>query len=423
MKNLKFSLITPEHSKKNAAGYLLELYDTIQSQSYQNWEWILYLNNGCATDDIPDIIKQNDKVKIFQDDNVASSVGACKRNAFFLGTGDILVEMDHDDLLTPDCLHELNNAFQDEAVGFVYSDNAVLHMKDEFLPYGENHGWKYDMFSWHGKQLYAMHSFEPSSHSLAYIWYAPDHVRAWTKDAYHQIGGHNSELDICDDHELMIRTYLHTEMKRIPKVLYLYRVSGENTWIERNEAIQLKTVELSRKYSQKLAERDADKRGLLKVDIGSGISPYPGYISVDLHESAHIKWDLNDGLPFGDNTVGVLNASHILEHLKDPVKSMREIHRVLAHGGWAFIEVPSTDGRGAFQDPTHVSFWNENSFLYYTNGGLAQYIGNRDIRFQEYRRETYYPNQWLQSINVLVTSAWLVAIKHDHPRYPGLLNI
>ncbi len=30
------------------------------------------------------------------------------------------------------------------------------------------------------------------------------------------------------------------------------------------------------------------------------------------------------------------------------------------------ILVPSTDGRGAFQDPTHVSFWNINSFMYYS---------------------------------------------------------
>ena len=28
---------------------------------------------------------------------------------------------------------------------------------------------------------------------------------------------------------------------------------------------------------------------------------------------------------------------------------------------------PSTDGRGAYQDPTHVAFYNENSFWYYTN--------------------------------------------------------
>ena len=159
------------------------------------------------------------------------------------------------------------------------------------------------------------------------------------------------------------------------------------------------------------------------VDIGGGLNPYPGYYSVDLRQDADMVYDLNDGISLNDNSVGVLNASHILEHLHDKTKIMGEIHRVLAPGGWAFIEVPSTDGRGAFQDPTHVSYWNENSFLYYTNSYLANFIDNKTIRFQEYRKETWFPNDWLKSLNVCVTTAWLVAIKDDMPRLPGQLNI
>jgi hypothetical protein len=101
---------------------------------------------------------------------------------------------------------------------------------------------------------------------------------------------------------------------------------------------------------------------------------------------------------------------------------MGEIHRVLAHGGWAFIEVPSTDGRGAFQDPTHVSYWNENSFWYYTQASMANFIDNTTIRFQEFRNETWFPNDWLRQINVCVTTAWLVAVK-EGPRLPHTLNI
>jgi SAM-dependent methyltransferase len=187
--------------------------------------------------------------------------------------------------------------------------------------------------------------------------------------------------------------------------------------------IQTKTRELHAQYAQKLAERDADLMGLLKVDIGGGLNPYPGYYSIDLRSDADMVFDLNNGIPLNDNSVGVLNASHIIEHLHDKTKIMAEIHRVLAPGGWAFIEVPSTDGRGAFQDPTHVSYWNENSFMYYTNKYLADFIDNKTIRFQEYRRETYFPNEWMKSINVCVTSAWLVAIKDNMPRLPGPLRI
>lgn len=422
MKNLKFSIVTPEHNPNNVK-FLLELYDSIRSQTYSNWEWVILLNNNCVIENIPDTIKNDWKVKIFRTEDKNNNVGAVKKVAFGLATGDVLVEVDHDDLITPDCLEELNVAYQDNSVGFVYSDGAVLHMKDEFIPYDPGNGWTYRMYNWKGKDLHAMYSFEPTSQALGYIWFAPDHVRSWRKTVYDEVGGHNSELSICDDHELCIRTYLHTKMVRIPKVLYIYRITGDNTFLERNAAIQIKTVELNRQYARALAEKDANDKGLLCVDIGGGLNPYPGYTTVDLRDTADYVCDLNNGIPLPDNSVGVLNASHILEHLHDKTKIMSEIHRVLAHGGWAFIEVPSTDGRGAFQDPTHVSYWNENSFLYYTDAYLANFIDNSSIRFQEYRRETYFPNEWMKNLNVCVTSAWLVAIKNGGERFPGPLKI
>ena len=423
MKNFKFSIITPSHDPDNVP-YLLETFESICNQVHENWEWILYLNNKCLPKFIPSAIINHPKVRVFHAYTEQPIIGLIKKEAFSVGEGDVLVELDHDDLLTPDCLAKLNIAYQDESVGFVYSDNAALKMDGEFIPYMADCGWTYRTFNWKGQDLIAMNSFEPSSHSLSYIWYAPDHVRSWRRSVYEQIGGHNVELEVCDDHELCIRTYLNTKMVRIPEPLYIYRITGNNTSINhRNEMIQIKTRQLHVQYAQKLAERDADLRGLKKVDIGGGLNPYPGYFSIDLRKDANMVADLNEGIPLPDSSVGVVNASHIIEHLHDKTKIMSEIHRVLAPGGWAFIEVPSTDGRGAFQDPTHVSYWNENSFLYYTNKYLADFIDNNSIRFQEYRRETHYPNDWMKSINVCVTSAWLVAIKNDMPRLPGPLYI
>ena len=420
---MKFSIITPEHDPGNIPN-LLELFECVINQTYKNWEWVLYLNNKINIEHIPNEIKNHPQVVVFRTHDENKNIGAIKNAAFSIGTGDILVEVDHDDLITPDCLEELKKAYEsDSEVGFVYSDNAVLQEDGEFIPYGEDGGWTWREFEWKGQTLKAMHSFEPSAQSLSYIWYAPDHVRSWRKEVYENVGGHDVEYSICDDHQLMIRTYLQTKMKRIPKVLYIYRITGDNTWLERNEQIQIKTVDLCREFGQQLAERDAELRGLLCVDIGGGLNPYPGYHTIDIRETADTIADLNDGIPLPDNSVGVLNASHILEHLHDKTKIMGEIYRVLAHGGWAFIEVPSTDGRGAFQDPTHVSYWNENSFLYYTDKYLADFVDNDTIRFQEFRKETYYPNEWMQNLNVLVTTAWLTAVKDDSIRYPHVLKI
>ena len=409
--NYKFSIITPSH--KNTP-YLQELYESLVAQTYENWEWILWLNGNFKRYKLSPEIENDKRVKIYECKEKNSNVGFHKNKAFHLGSGDIVVEIDHDDIITPDCLEELNQAYQNQENGFVYSDAAIYD--DDFVPYREDHGWTYYFHQFRDKNLYVMNSWEPTSHSVGLIWYAPDHIRSWRKSVYEAIGGHNVELSICDDHELMIRTYLNTKMHHIKKPLYIYRVYGDNTYLERNAQIQTKTVELFNQYAYQLAEKDAELKGLLKVDMGGGIHPMPGYLTLD-KENADILCDLNDGIPLPDNSVGVLNASHILAQLKDPIKSMREIHRVLADGGWAMIQVPSTDGRGAWQDPTHVSYWNEHSFWYYTDASKAQYIHNKDIRFQSYRLET-----WDMAPHIPVVTAWLVALK-DNTRFPGVVSI
>ncbi len=412
---MKFSIITPSHKYQT---YIDELYTSITQQTHENWEWILYLNGQFKRNELSQEILNDKRVKVYTNYDGNTNIGYVKNKAFSIGTGDVLVEVDHDDILTPDCLEELAKGFKENPeCGFVYSDNATYHMEDKFIPYSPVFGWTYRDFIWNDKKLIAMNTFEPSSHSLSYIWYAPDHVRAWKRNVYHQVGGHNVELSICDDHELMIKTYLETNFYHIPKVLYIYRITGDNSFLERNEAIQIKTKELHNQYAQQLAEKDADDKGLLKIDMGGGLFPRKGYKTID-QEDGDITCDLNDGIPLEDNSVGVLNASHVIEHLRDPIKTMREIHRVLAPGGWAFIEVPSTEGNGAWCDPTHVSFWNEDSFPYYTNKNKAVFIRNTDIRFSSMRLET----RWWAGTKIAVVNTHLVALK-EGPRFPGSVEI
>ena len=312
---MKFSIITPAH--KNTP-YIRELYDSIVAQTYENWEWILWLNNDIVKDKLDKEILEDDRVIIYESDSTSKNVGYHKHCAFHKGTGDVLVEIDSDDIVTPDCLEELNIAYQDPEVGFAFSD--VVMYQDDFIPYNSQHGWtEYpEKYKFRGKEYTVMNSWRPTSQSLAFIWYAPDHVRSWRKEIYNMVGGHDKELSICDDHDLCIRTYLVTKMHHIAKPLYIYRVPGDNTWLERCEKIQTTTVELAHKYGYLLAERDADLRGLAKVDIGGGLYPRPGYLTVD-QEGADITCNLEEGIPLEDNSVGVLYASHIIEHLKDPI--------------------------------------------------------------------------------------------------------
>jgi glycosyltransferase involved in cell wall biosynthesis len=414
---MKFSIITPVHKNHE---YIKPLYDSIKNQTYQNWEWIIWLN-GSATIDHLSFLKDDEKVFIYSDDTSNDKVGYHKNKAFNLGTGDILVEVDHDDILVDNCLEKLKEAYEkDPDVGFVYSDNAKLC--DDFKPYNSIYGWEHRKFIFEDKELWAPMSFSPTSHSVSLIWYSPDHVRSWRKDVYKSVGGHDPNLSILDDQDLMIRTYLRTKFHHIPEILYVYRIHGQNTWLERNKQIQIETVKIRNKWIMALAEKDAELKNLKKIDIGGGIDGKEGYIKID-QEGGDINFDLNNGIPMPDNSCYIVHASHVIEHLKDPLKTMSEIHRVLAHGGWAFIDVPSTDGRGAFQDPTHVSYWNQNSFFYYTKQQQARYIRNTKIRFQAHRLETHFPNPWWEENNIPVVSAYLIALKDNSERFPGLVEI
>jgi hypothetical protein len=49
----------------------------------------------------------------------------------------------------------------------------------------------------------------------------PNHIRIWRDDVYHQVKGHNRNVSVADDYELIVKTFLITKFLHIKKVLYL----------------------------------------------------------------------------------------------------------------------------------------------------------------------------------------------------------
>jgi len=117
---------------------------------------------------------------------------------------------------------------------------------------------------------------------------------------------------------------------------------------------------------------EQNKQAILNVGCGK-TCPVEHY-GVDITDSAGVDLvaDLNDGIPLPDNTFDMVVAQDFLEHIepKNNIKIMEEIYRVLKPGGELHTIVPSTDGNntGAFQDPTHISFWNQTKFNYFLDG-------------------------------------------------------
>jgi SAM-dependent methyltransferase len=76
--------------------------------------------------------------------------------------------------------------------------------------------------------------------------------------------------------------------------------------------------------------------------IESRLRRLPGvdYVSADLSsESAMMKIDLTD-IRFPAHSFDVIICNHVLEHVVDDRKAMRELFRTLRPGGWAILQVP-----------------------------------------------------------------------------------
>ncbi|MFI8378952.1 class I SAM-dependent methyltransferase [Leeuwenhoekiella sp. NPDC079379] len=77
------------------------------------------------------------------------------------------------------------------------------------------------------------------------------------------------------------------------------------------------------------------------------------YTTTDLNSPlADVKADICN-LPFEDDVYDVIFCNHVLEHIKDDLKAMHELYRVLKPGGMAILQIP--------QDLTRAVTFEDNS--------------------------------------------------------------
>jgi predicted SAM-dependent methyltransferase len=95
----------------------------------------------------------------------------------------------------------------------------------------------------------------------------------------------------------------------------------------------------------------------MKINIGSGDRNYEGYIKIDYDLKNNPDYLLNletQKLPFEDNSVDVVMAHHILEHLGEGYfYCLQELYRVCKHGAIIDIHVPHHRHNYFYDDPTH----------------------------------------------------------------------
>lgn len=133
----------------------------------------------------------------------------------------------------------------------------------------------------------------------------------------------------------------------------------------------------------------------LKLHLGCGKHPLEGWVNLDqiALEGVDVVFDLNDcknkPLPFEDNSVDYIFASHVLEHIQDTLSLMEELYRVTKPGGEAVFRMPYGSSDDAYENPTHVRPYFLNSFGYFSQ--------------PFYWREDYgYKGDWKTKVIILI---------------------
>lgn len=134
------------------------------------------------------------------------------------------------------------------------------------------------------------------------------------------------------------------------------------------------------------------------LNLGSGKDWRDDYFNADIQKRTNpdwhvditkVKWGAEIATRFGSVKIvpdlfEKIEANDVLEHIPDLVTAMTNCKDLLKTGGEFHIKVPYDLSLGAWQDPTHVRAFNENSFLYYTD--WHWYLGWED-RFELIKME------------------------------------
>jgi SAM-dependent methyltransferase len=108
-----------------------------------------------------------------------------------------------------------------------------------------------------------------------------------------------------------------------------------------------------------------DKSIARVLDIGCGINKIPGAVGMDVNPftAADIVHDLDDlPYPFADDQFDEVVGRHVIEHVRDPMAVMSELHRITRPGGLIKLVAPHWTNPDFATDLTHRNHLNSYSF-------------------------------------------------------------
>lgn len=231
-----FSIITPLY--KTNFEHFKRAYNSLCKQTLNDWEWILVDDSPNELDEIKNFIDsiKDIRIKYYRISPTEGNIGLSKWRACSMSQGKWLLEFDHDDLLYPWSLKTVEEAINKYPNNkFIYTDNTTIDENDNVTPcrYGKKfcfgYGVSYMSKTPNGNTIRTDSAGPINNCNIRHIVGVPNHLRCWERNFYFSIGGHNKNMRIADDYELLVRTFLRTKFTHILVCCYAQRFDGKNS--------------------------------------------------------------------------------------------------------------------------------------------------------------------------------------------------
>lgn len=200
-----FSIVVPLYNTPKR--FLTEMIESVQAQTYENWE--LCLADG-STDEfqlVETICKQyvtkDARIKykkLSENLGISGNTNACLEMA----TGDYLALFDHDDLLHESALYYYMKEICDKGADFLYCDELTFVKRRKKITII------------HYKPDFAIDNLRANNYIC--------HFTVFSRKLYKIVGGFRSEFDGSQDHDMILRLTEKAKcIVHIPKILYFWR--------------------------------------------------------------------------------------------------------------------------------------------------------------------------------------------------------
>lgn len=211
-RKLLISIAVPVY--KTPERFLREMVESVQAQTYDNWE-LCIVNAGAEDGDIQKKIlaeyaAADPRIRC---EDLPENLGIAENTnrAFSMARGDYIGLLDHDDLLAPNALYEVARALEEDPdIGCLYTDEDKITMdsSEHFQPH-----------------LKPDHNLD-LLRSNNYI----THFFVARREIIEEVGGFRREYEGAQDYDLILRcTEAAGKVGHIPEILYHWRTHKSST--------------------------------------------------------------------------------------------------------------------------------------------------------------------------------------------------